>query len=128
MAILRRNSFGYSELSGILSRDIITYMQRLYQDVVKEHLKDFEQMVFLSGPRQAGKTTLARHIASNYNGMYLNWDLVVDREKILSPPQNLLSGLNLHVASTQKPLVILDEIHKYTQWKSYLKGFYDYTY
>lgn len=102
-------------------------MQRVYQDVVKEHLENFEQMVFLSGPRQSGKTTTARHIASGYNGMYLNWDIVADREKILSSPKNLLSGLNTHVASTQRPLVILDEIHKYAQWKSYLKGLYDYT-
>ena len=102
-------------------------MQRLYQGVIETHLNDFDQMVFLSGPRQSGKTTTARHIAASYNGMYLNWDLVTDREQILSPPQNLLSSLNLNVASAQTPLIILDGIHKYAQWKSYLKGFYDYT-
>ena len=101
-------------------------MNRLYQDIIESHLRDLEQMVFLSGPRQSGKTTIARHIASSYNGMYLNWDIVTDREKILSSPKNLLSELNTHVASTTSPLVILDEIHKYAQWKSYLKGFYDY--
>ncbi len=92
-------------------------MQRLYQDVIKGHLKDFEQMVFLSGPRQAGKTTTARHISSSYNGIYLNWDLVEDRDKILSSPQNLLSSFNLQVASIQNPLIIFDEIHKYPHWK-----------
>ena len=101
-------------------------MNRLYQDIIESHLRDLEQMVFLSGPRQSGKTTIARHIASSYNGMYLNWDIVTDREKILSSPKNLLSELNTHVASTTSPLVILDESHKYAQWKSYLKGFYDY--
>lgn len=102
-------------------------MQRVYQAVIKRHLKDFEQMAFLSGPRQAGKTTIARHIFADYKGIYLNWDLVEDREKILSPPQNLLRSLNLQVASSQEPLIIFDEIHKYLHWKNYLKGLYDYT-
>ena len=84
-------------------------------------------MVFLSGPRQAGKTTIARHVVEDYNGLYLNWDLVEDRDKILSPPQDLLSHLNLQVASGKEPLIIFDEIHKYLQWKNYLKGLYDYT-
>ena len=59
-------------------------MQRLYQDVIEAHLKDFDQIAFLSGPRQCGKTTIARHVASGYNGMYLNWDLVEDRATMLS--------------------------------------------
>ena len=103
-------------------------MQRVYQEVIKRHLNDFEQMLFLSGPRQSGKTTTARHIFSSYNGIYLNWDLVEDRDKILSPPQNLLGSLNIQVASLQKPLIVFDEIHKYSRWKNYLKGLYDYTY
>jgi uncharacterized protein len=127
LVVSYRDSRVYSELYVIFSQNII-HMQRLYQDVIKGHLKDFEQMVFLSGPRQAGKTTTARHISSSYNGIYLNWDLVEDRVKILSPPQNLLSSLNLQVASIQNPLIIFDEIHKYPHWKNYLKGFYDYTY
>ena len=101
-------------------------MQRIYQHIIEEHLNDLNQMVFLSGPRQAGKTTAAQHIYAGHNRVYLNWDLVEDRDRILSSPQNLLHGLNLHVASTQKPLIIFDEIHKYAQWKNYLKGLYDY--
>jgi predicted AAA+ superfamily ATPase len=119
-----RKNHVYSDPHIIFGHNI-RHMQRVYQDVIKEHLNDFEQMVFLSGPRQVGKTTIARHIFEVYNGMYLNWDLVADREKILLPPQQLLKDLNIHVASTQKPLVIFDEIHKYAQWKNYLKGFYD---
>ena len=84
-------------------------------------------MLFLSGPRQAGKTTIARHTFSSYNGVYLNWDSVEDRDKILSSPQSLLQNLNTHVATPQKPLIVFDEIHKYAHWKNYLKGLYDYT-
>lgn len=69
-------------------------------------------MVFLAGPRQVGKTTLALQIAGNRRG-YLNWDVVEHREKILSrelPPEKLL---------------VFDELHKYRSWRNYLKGLYD---
>ena len=72
-------------------------------------------MVFSAGPRQAGKTTIAHHIFEDYHGIYLNWDFVEDRDKILSPPQDLLSNLNLQVASSKKPLILFDEMHKYPQ-------------
>jgi predicted AAA+ superfamily ATPase len=44
-------------------------------------------MVFLAGPRQAGKTALARKIAEGYaNRQYLNWDVVPDRARLLRDP------------------------------------------
>lgn len=76
-------------------------------------LKDLERkMVFLAGPRQVGKTTLALDLPLGSEG-YLNWDVGEDRERILRqelPPVELL---------------ILDEIHKYRSWRNYLKGLYD---
>jgi uncharacterized protein len=39
-------------------------------------------MVFLGGPRQVGKTTLARSLLPT--ALYLNWDDAEDRSKILS--------------------------------------------
>ena len=42
-----------------------------------------EKMVFLDGPRQVGKTTLARHVlALTGAGVYLNWDNRGDRAEI----------------------------------------------
>jgi predicted AAA+ superfamily ATPase len=33
-------------------------------------------MIFLSGPRQSGKTTLAKIIAASFtNSLYFNWDI-----------------------------------------------------
>lgn len=79
----------------------------------KQIIKDLEKkMVFLSGPRQAGKTTLAKSILKGNTG-YLNWDIPEDREAILKreiPPTGL---------------IVLDEIHKYSGWRNYLKGLYD---
>ena len=41
-------------------------VKRLYENIIGEHLDMFRQMVLLSGPRQVGKTTIAKTFASNY--------------------------------------------------------------
>jgi predicted AAA+ superfamily ATPase len=75
--------------------------------------KDLQRkMVFVAGPRQVGKTTLARRLPGAERG-YLNWDVAEDRERILRgelPPN---------------PLWVFDEIHKYRSWRGFLKGLYD---
>jgi predicted AAA+ superfamily ATPase len=75
--------------------------------------RDLERkMVFLAGPRQVGKTTLARSLAGAKAG-YLNWDVAEDRTRILA--RELPSG----------SLWVFDELHKYRSWRGYLKGLYD---
>lgn len=73
-------------------------------------------MVFVGGPRQVGETTLCRNlIAAHFkNHAYFNWDNRADRKAIMAPswPGNA-------------ELLIFDEIHKYRQWKSLIKGEYD---
>lgn len=75
-----------------------------------------EKMVFIGGPRQVGKTTLARLIGeSEYKKFaYLNWDNREDRKTILEGRFEADAGL-----------VIFDEIHKYKKWKNYVKGEFD---
>lgn len=76
-----------------------------------------EKMVFLSGPRQVGKTTLALDLLpkdSEPEKAYLNWDRRSDRNSILRDQFDL----------TQRYL-IFDEIHKYSKWKNLIKGLYD---
>ncbi len=70
------------------------------------------KMVFVAGPRQVGKTTLAKSLPGADRG-YLNWDIPEHRERILRR--------ELPVS----PLWIFDEIHKYRLWLNYLKGLYD---
>jgi uncharacterized protein len=76
-------------------------------------LKDLQRkMVFVAGPRQVGKTTLALGLRGGAAG-YLNWDDPHHRERILKrelPPTDLW---------------IFDEIHKYRKWRNYLKGLFD---
>ncbi|MCC6220820.1 MAG: ATP-binding protein [Deltaproteobacteria bacterium] len=75
-------------------------------------------MVFLGGPRQVGKTTLALSLlgpdANESHPAYLNWDATEDRSKILKG--QLPSKGNL---------LVLDEIHKYKPWRNFVKGLYD---
>ncbi|MFV9836539.1 MAG: AAA family ATPase [Rickettsia aeschlimannii] len=47
-----------------------------------------------------------------------------DRNKILNKHTELFKNL-LSTISYKKPYLILDEIHKYKDWKNLVKGFYD---
>ncbi|WP_392506889.1 ATP-binding protein [Rickettsia sp. 2024-CO-Wats] len=60
----------------------------------------------------------------NPNSIYLNWDYLEDRNKILNKHTKLFKNL-LSTISDKKPCLILDEIHKYKDWKNLVKGFYD---
>jgi predicted AAA+ superfamily ATPase len=74
-----------------------------------------EKMVFVAGPRQVGKTTLAQHVmASAGRTVYLNWDNRDDRREIRAA--RWPGGTSL---------VVLDELHKWRGWKGWLKGEYD---
>ncbi|HLD21329.1 MAG TPA: AAA family ATPase [Patescibacteria group bacterium] len=79
---------------------------QIYTDLQKK-------MVFVGGPRQVGKTTIARQLLGKQTDGYLNWDIAQHRERILQ-----------HQWSTAD-LWIFDEIHKYKKWRDLLKGLYD---
>lgn len=79
-------------------------------------------MVFLSGPRQAGKTTIS--LAIDPKAIYFNWDIDEDRGRILQGTHSL-ANLFEETLGQKKPTLIFDEIHKYDQWKQFLKGFID---
>jgi predicted AAA+ superfamily ATPase len=90
-------------------------MKRYLEEKIREDLG--EKMVFLGGPRQVGKTTLALGLlpdADESHPAYLNWDSSPAR-------RSLLAG---QLPSNEK-LIILDEIHKYKAWRNLVKGLYD---
>lgn len=103
-------------------------MKRAYQSIIREHLAQYRQMVFLSGPRQAGKTTLAIDcVKGQYSYQYLNWDNIKDRELILSGIDKIYQKFQPNVLKQEKKpaVIIFDEIHKYNKWKNLLKGYFD---
>ena len=50
-------------------------------------IDDYNKMLFISGPRQCGKTTFANMLAEKYHqGSYINWDIISDQKRILKSP------------------------------------------
>ncbi|MBW1616809.1 MAG: ATP-binding protein [Deltaproteobacteria bacterium] len=88
-------------------------MERFYKKIILSDL--FKKMVFLVGPRQVGKTYLAKEILKEFkNSVYLNYDNISDKKIIEN--QAWLEDTDM---------LVLDEIHKLTGWKNYVKGIYD---
>jgi predicted AAA+ superfamily ATPase len=85
------------------------------------------QMILIAGPRQAGKTTLARHILSKNDSqpLYYNWDLREIRDAYRSDPSFFESSMRNVKSKGHFPWVCFDEIHKMPKWKNILKGIYD---
>jgi predicted AAA+ superfamily ATPase len=94
-------------------------MPYIHRDIEPSLIKDLsKKMVFISGPRQCGKTTLANKIIENFKTSeiraYMNWDFGADREHILKEQFPAGSGI-----------LVLDEIHRYSRWRQVVKGLFD---
>jgi uncharacterized protein len=85
--------------------------RQVWQDLQKK-------MVLLCGPRQSGKTMLAKELCrkagSDLKQWYLNWDSQAHRERIMA--ETFPEG---------KGLLVLDEVHKYRRWRQTVKGLFD---
>lgn len=97
------------------------YKNRVYDTIVREHLADNRQMAFLSGPRQCGKTTLAKTLADTY----LNWDDADVRAAVVAGQRATDQRFGLTALADRRRVVVFDELHKHPRWKSFLKGFFD---
>lgn len=88
-------------------------MQRLIFSSILDDLK--KKMVFVGGPRQCGKTHLAKELLKHFKSLnnYFNWDSSEDKKNILMKKWG------------KEKLIALDEIHKYPKWKNFVKGVYD---
>ena len=88
-------------------------MRRQIESIINDDLQ--RKMVFLSGPRQAGKTWLSKKIMACFSqSLYLNWDNPEHRNIIRN-----------QAWSKKLELLVFDEIHKMDTWKSYVKGIWD---
>ena len=95
---------------------MVEYFTRYLEPSISEDLR--RKMVFIGGPRQSGKTTLAKHLCRqagcDLKTRYMNWDAAEDREGIIK-----------ELFPTNPGLLILDEIHKYSRWRQVVKGLFD---
>ncbi len=87
-----------------------TIFKRTIHNLIQEYLD--QKIILVSGPRQVGKTFLAKRIENNYQ--YFNFDLHDHKKAILD-----------QTWKKDGSLVIFDEIHKLKKWKSWIKGIYD---
>src|ERR1700730_9138935 len=102
------------------------YERRLYQTLLEVHFRQNRQMLFLMGPRQVGKTTLSLHIGQiSKEFFYFNWDNIDDRSLLLQGPKAIANRIIIDAVRKEPLFVIFDEIHKYKEWKTLLKGFFD---
>ncbi len=101
-------------------------MKRVYEILLEQHLAQHRQMVFLSGPRQVGKTTTSLEASSESPlHYYFNWDNEDHRALIIEGPQAIARESKLDEIRKTLPILVFDEIHKYRNWKRFLKGFFD---
>lgn len=101
-------------------------MLRYAHDDWLQHYHGNRQMLFLSGPWQVGKTTVAKTLGESFaSSEYLNWDNQTHRQLILQGPSFIAAQLGLDRLQSGLPLLALDELHKYQHWRNFLKGFFD---
>ncbi len=86
-------------------------MQRDLLEKIKSDLD--HKLVLLSGPRQVGKTTLAKTI---YSGTHEYFNMDNEEHRVLVKKMAWRRDCDL---------VVFDELHKVKKWKSWIKGIYD---
>lgn len=88
--------------------------------------KEFgRQMRFIAGPRQAGKTTLAKAFLKKMGSpeLYYNWDQREIRQRYRENPHFFVADVKIE--TKEKNWICFDEIHKMPKWKNILKDFFD---
>lgn len=96
---------------------IIAYMIRRRQSDRLRYLLENNPAVVLLGPRQSGKTTLAREIAATQPAVYLDLENAEDRARLALP--------NEYFRDHENELVILDEVHRVPEIFQQLRGVID---
>jgi len=92
---------------------VIPFHPRYLESAVKNDLK--EKMVFVGGPRQVGKSSLAVRIAESYSAHEsFTWDDAQDRKTVRE---------NRYAPESR--CLVFDELHKWSGWQNHLKGLYD---
>src|ERR1051325_7456097 len=101
---------------------MVRMRKRYLADAVRSLCFSSHKIAMVSGPRQCGKTTLAKMmLRERGKGSYFNWDQGEFRRAWAKNPSSIVPPRGAQPVS----LVVLDEIHKDRFWKRNLKGLYD---
>ena len=82
----------------------IKFMERYLKSIITQDSES--KIILMSGPRQSGKTTLAKSLFSTYQ--YFNYDLEEDRDMIRKKQWK-----------RDTDCIIFDELHKLQDWKRF---------
>lgn len=101
------------------------YIPRIVEDYAFDEDLTGRHMVFVAGPRQVGKTMLARQWLERRGcaSLYFNWDDISTRQAYLADSRFFESPARS--LGIQDPWIVFDEIHKRSRWRDILKGAYD---
>jgi len=101
-------------------------MERLVGKYIFDPEISAGKMVFLTGPRQVGKTTFAKNWLSSegVEDTYFDWDDPAVRGEYNRNPLYFRNIINARLKDRPIPMVF-DEIHKEKNWRNILKEVYD---
>lgn len=98
------------------------YIPRLAESKLNELLSS-GKVVMVLGARQVGKTTLVRHVLTNRQATFLNLDLEIDQQRLLTaaslPPKDALKTLGA------QEILVIDEAQRLPETGRIVKGWYD---
>lgn len=102
-----------------------SYIPRRVDEYAFDENLTGRHMVFLAGPRQVGKTVLAKQWLkkNRCESLYYNWDDIVTRQAYLADSRFFESPAR--TLGIREPWIVFDEIHKRNRWRDILKGAYD---
>ncbi len=101
----------------------IMYIKRIAEEKITQLLNQ-PKIIILLGPRQTGKTTLIKKILENHQGIILNLDIEIDKERVL-----LLSHLSPEEAFKNlgnPKILVIDEAQRLPAIGKIVKGWYDF--
>src|SRR4030042_2593315 len=105
--------------------DSRNYIPRSIENYAFDENLTGRHMVFIAGPRQVGKTLLAKNWLQRKGcgSLYFNWDEPSIRRAYLTNSRFFQSPARS--LSIRDPWIVFDEIHKRNRWRDILKGAYD---
>src|SRR4030042_15828 len=105
--------------------DSRNYIPRSIENYAFDENLTGRHMVFIAGPRQVGKTLLAKNWLKQKGcaSLYFNWDEPSIRRAYLANSRFFES--QARSLSIRDPWIVFDEIHKRNRWRDILKGAYD---